>query len=66
MYLFSSLNWKALTISPGTNSRPFVAIIVDLPILQALTLSLSLLALMIELPVPFVSVDVSDYALCQL
>jgi hypothetical protein len=52
-----------LTSSPGTNSRPFVAIIVDFPILQILTLSLSLLALMIELPAPFVGFNVSDYAL---
>jgi hypothetical protein len=66
MYLSPSLYWKDLTSSPGTNSRPFDAIIVDFPILQVLTLSLSLLALMIELPAPFVSVDESDYALCQL
>lgn len=53
---------SSLTRSPGANARPFVAIIVDHPILQIVTLSLSVFALMLELPAPFVSLPKYDIA----
>lgn len=41
--------------SPGANTRPFVAIVVDVPLLQSFTLVLAIVALCLELPASFVS-----------
>ncbi|WVQ84449.1 hypothetical protein IAT38_006601 [Cryptococcus sp. DSM 104549] len=39
---------------PGANTAPLVKLVVDIPLLQSFTLVLSLMALALEMPLPFI------------